>query len=222
MSKTAVNPSPERIELGKRIKILRNMSQLSQESVAEMMSKVRTTLYYWESALTKAIKPDDLKSLLEVMENQVGIQCSYEWLTKGEGSGPQFLHSDPLRQSLPAAGEENLEDSNISKELSLFLKQNPKAIHWVIPDDSMEPLFTKDEVVAGISAYKKDITSLLGMNCIILTKNGNKYVRRLLKGSLPNHYNLVALNPSANSDALLDIEIVSAAAIIWTRKRKPE
>ena len=53
------------------------------------------------------------------------------------------------------------EDTVIEEGLNLFLSKNKYAVHFVVPDDTMEPRFVQGGVVAGIRLHGKHIRELI-------------------------------------------------------------
>jgi hypothetical protein len=50
-------------------------------------------------------------------------------------------------------------------------------------------------------------------------QTGEVLVRKLLAGEKPNHYSLVPINEKHKKDIIKNIQVFSAAYIIWTRKK---
>jgi hypothetical protein len=77
--------------------------------------------------------------------------------------------------------------------------------------------------VAGIIYFGEDIKKLIGMECITQTKTGRLLVRNLQSGPRDISFNLVSTNLAAKAkDAIVyDVEIATAAPILWHRRKQP-
>lgn len=157
------------------------------------------------------------------------IQCSHEWLMYGRGPGPEDINqlemsNKDLLKKLPLKSHsEEGQTARIAEELNGFLQWNKDAIHYVVPDDAMEPRFVAGEIVAGIRRYDKDIEKLIGQDCVVLIEGGDLYLRTIRKGNLPGYYHLAHTNlqTTAPQPFLPDVRLVSAAPVIWTRRKDP-
>ena len=85
----------------------------------------------------------------------------------------------------------------------------------------MEPFFILGEYVAGYRRYQENISTAIGQNCIVQTALGEMLVRHLRKGSAPDFYTLVCLNPLANVEhpVIYNVKLTCVAPVILTRRR---
>src|SRR5207245_565680 len=138
----------------------------------------------------------------------LGIDCSLEWLMHGIGQGPQiderlYLGESSLaiRQTpssydaTPAAENKN---EGIAEEMLLFRQYNKDTLDFVAVDDGMEPIIKKDDYVAGIARYYKDIENLIDKECIVKTADGETLVRIVKKGLTQGFYNLFCYNQNSS------------------------
>ena len=84
----------------------------------------------------------------------------------------------------------------------------------------MEPKFIKGEYVAGIRRYKQSINDLVGLDCIVVTTEGELLVRKIRTSEAPGFYTLSSLNlnTTITHPVLYHVELISAAPIIWARR----
>jgi HTH-type transcriptional regulator, cell division transcriptional repressor len=212
---------------GKRLKSLRMMAGLSRKALEDKYDVSASTMQSWEDAKAGGLTEKGSKRAIEVFR-QEGIRCTVDWLLFGIGLPPQL--SDKLFQQQIQL-QEAIDDrtamvddrTRIVKELLAFRQHNPDAVEFIVPDDGMMPLYHKGDYVAGKRRYNEAITNVVGMDCIIETKENEVLLRRLKLGAKPGSYTLICLNPDANVTefALHDREILSAAPVIWLRRRDP-
>ncbi len=209
---------------GKRLKSLRMMAGLSRKALEDKYDVSASTMQSWEDAKAGGLTEKGAKRAIEVFR-QEGIRCAVDWLLYGIGLPPQL--SDKLFQQhiqLQEALEDRVEiteERAIVNELLAFRQHNPDAVEFIVPDDGMFPIYHKGDYVAGKRRYNETIGNVLGMDCIVETKENEVLLRRLKAGSQPGFYTLICLNPNANviEFALHDREILSAAPVIWLRRR---
>lgn len=224
------NISKERLEQVKRIKQLREMTGLSRRDFSKKAGIPHSSLQYWENPEETEYKItlDAAQRLLIALRN-FGVQCSEEWIQTGEGPSPYIINAIAIERSVLKEKTakldigEGAENKDIEQELNLFLQKNKDAVATIIFDDAMSPRYIIGEVVAGIRVYETEMEKIAGWDCIVLTQDGDIYVRTLMKGSLTDHYNLIPCNPNtaALKAILKDVKLVSAAPIIWTRRKHP-
>lgn len=222
----AVDPRRSRRARGLRLKSIRKSLQLSRKAFSDRFSISTYTVQNWETnkngGLTKARARDVLEWL-----KQAGVECTFAWLIYGVAPAPIF--SDPILGEIsleqPIAHDllvvEDKELRKIAEELNLFRQHYPnKVLDMIVPDDAMEPFYSKGDYVAGIKQTGHEIEKLIEQDCIVLTSENEWLVRQLKKGNSPKHYNLISANPSATSEGLCvdHVEIEMAAAIVWIRK----
>lgn len=215
--------TPERCERARRVKGLRKLTGLSRRKFAKEAGFAYSTLQHWEDP-EDGLPESTAREFLKVLPH-FGIQCSYEWLMHGTGSAPEMLnHLQSFVRQFPEIygkeGQTPVDTLQVGKELLVFMDQSGNSIRLVVPDDAMEPRFIAGELVAGIRKYGQEIQSLIGQDCIVLIQGGDIYLRTILKGSVEGSYHLAPTNPRtyATKPFLYDVELVSAAPIVWARR----
>ncbi len=216
----------ERLARAKRVLLVREMTKLSRREFAKKTGIPHSTMQHWEDGSLHALPEKSVMRLIKA-SSALGVHCSYDWLMFGKGIPPHYIDkvalvsgtTQKLTKKLNLSDE--AQGKQIKEEITLFLRQDKDAVELVVPDDAMEPSFMAGEIVAGIRYYGKEIESLLGMDCIVLIQGGEAYLRRLLKGSMPGYFHLTHTNPNttASKPFFYDVELVSAAPIVWKRKK---
>lgn len=189
-----------------------------------------STIQHWIDVHKNGLPETSLNEFLNCLK-VCGIECSREWMIHGTGPAPKKIdmstlltESDsPSQKRLQKNRNEKMQAQQITTELNTFLKWDKEAISYVISDDAMEPHFIKGDIVAGVRRYGAEIEKLIGQHCIVLIHNHNEfYLRTLHKGNLPGLFHLTASNLKANIDqaaCMLDVKVVSAAPVIWVRRK---
>lgn len=215
---------------GRRLRSLRKMTDLSRKLMAEKYQLSAGTLQGWEDGRYGGLTEKGARKILPALRRE-GIQCNIEWIMHGVGMGPQISDTlymkdeDKPAQHLDvdAIFNANTEEQYIKDELLLFRKHTPEAIDIQIPDNSMEPFYCAGDYVGGSRRFGEDISNLLNRDCIVQTAEGDTLLRRLKKGNDKNHFTLVSLNPntSVTEPTLYNVALMSAAAVVWVRRREP-
>lgn len=211
---------------GKRLKSLRMMAGLSRKALEDKYGLSASTMQSWEDAKAGGLTEKGAKRAIDVFR-QEGIRCAVDWLLYGIGLPPQL--SDKLFQHQTQVDEEGGTDGKVGgseeraivNELLAFRQHNPDAVEFIVADDGMSPFYTKGDYVAGKRRYHNDIEKLVGLDCIIETKENEVILRRLKAGSYNGTFTLICINPSTtvNEYACHDRELLSAAPVIWHRRK---
>lgn len=201
-----------------RVKRLRNLANLSRKEMCDDDDMNVNTLKGWEIARYGGLPLDGAHKIIKRVARE-GVLCTVEWLLYEDGQAPSVnvgQTTAPLTQSIKKQPEEN----NIEEELAFFQKHYPNAIHCKINDDGMSPFCEEGDIVAGIKKTYQEIQTVVGSNCIVQLANGELLCRRVRKGKLENTYNLVCMNSETTLDTpiLAEMELISAAAVVWHRK----
>ena len=198
---------------GGRIKLARNMLGLTRKLLEDRHDISVNTLQSWESD-KNSLTEKGAKKLSEVFV-RLGLLCTEDWLLTGKGQIPILL------QDISALPNEMNEDLCILREIEAFKALNPDPIVVIINDDGMEPIYSIGDFVGGNKKTNQQIEDLIGNNCIIETFQGDTMVRKLLKGSKEQSYNLACINITTNQQPVIpDIKIRFAARIVLHRKKE--
>jgi hypothetical protein len=88
----------------------------------------------------------------------------------------------------------------------------------------MLPHYQLGDYVAGTKRFNEKIKLLVGHDCIVQTTDGQILMRNLQGGPRDDSFNLVPTNlQSKIKNAIIyDVELASAAPIIWHRRKEPQ
>ena len=220
------NPMASPKAKGERLRRIRHLANLSREGFCTDGEINLTTLISWEIGRFGGLSPKGAKRVIARVAKE-GVFCTAEWLLYEIGTGPE-VRSDykKLHQKVEEnfnANSSKEQHDNIIEELMLFRKLNKQAVDYIVEDDGMMPHYQQGDYVAGIKRFDEKVKSLTGLDCIIQTKDGRLIMRKLQPGPHHSTYNLVCTNLQTNiKDAIIyDVELFSAAPIIWHRRRDP-
>jgi HTH-type transcriptional regulator, cell division transcriptional repressor len=208
---------------GKRLRLVRKMSGLTLNELAEKHHLSISTIKYWECAKKQGLSSKGAKRIIAAMQSQ-GVQCSYMWLMHGIGLPPQFLdvRFGNGNKKIPQIDEATFEEEKtIAQEIALFCEKITDAITLTVFDDAMEPVYSVGDGVGGKRFYGEELAKVVGKNCIVETADHQLLCRRVAQGSDANNFNLYCVNPYtiANPPHLYEIKLLSAAPIsrVWKR-----
>jgi HTH-type transcriptional regulator, cell division transcriptional repressor len=209
---------------GKRLKRLRNLANLSRQDLEKTHELNYSTYKGWEIGRAGGLSRKGAKKMIGLVRAE-GVICDINWLLYGIGTGPIIREKFSVHESqaeyqiiTPAK-----EEKQIIAELQFFRQEQNDTIDMIVADNSMEPFYAKGEYIAGIKRYKKHIDSTIGCDCITQTADGQILLRQVRKSKTQGCYTLACLNPQAiiEEPVLYDIELISAAPVIWRRRKNP-
>lgn len=223
---TSDSPKSSREARAKRLTSLRGMTTLTRKDFAEKCGILPGNFQNWEGPRYGGLTENGAKQIIRAVK-ALGIHCSLEWLMHGIDPGPQIteqlyfqdqaLHLREIKKAYSADEELSL----ITEELLLFRKHYPNTMDYTVNDDGMEPTYKIGEYVAGNSRYHQQIENLVGLDCIVKTMDGEIFLRHVKKGREDGRYTLVCINSktSVEKPILYDVELFSAAPVIWIRRK---
>ncbi|MBY0292589.1 MAG: hypothetical protein K2W92_04800 [Alphaproteobacteria bacterium] len=209
-----------RKKAAERIKIVRSMAGYAERKAFCLRFKFPlATLEAWE----RGKNPLTLKGAMRLIDvlSEVGIYCSEEWLRLGTGISPRPFEeiSEGVHTNFSLTINSLEKNLKIAKEISTFITLNEGAAVTIVRDDAMLPFYEKGDYVGGIKRLGPSLKEAINKRCIIEFANGQTAVRQLYKGKNSLNYNISAINLSTKKIPINehDIDIISAAPIIWHR-----
>lgn len=206
---------------GKRLRQLRQMSGLSRQAIEDKYRINAKTMQSWESGNAGGLTPKGAMRVVYAMAEE-GIHVTKEWLLYGAGIGPQWLNLDSS-----VTNQANIQpldfdqETAIRQELLAFRQHNINPIDMRVMDDGMEPHYMIGDYIGGKQRFDNNIANCINRDCIVETSKGELLFRRLKIGSKPNLYTLFCINTNTtvHEPVLHDVELKSAAPVIWQRRR---
>ncbi len=210
---------------GRRLKSLRKMADLSRKAMTVKHEISASTIQAWEEGKSGGLTTKGAQRVIAALKDE-GVFCTLEWLLHGEGQSPYVTQKAFLgARETPSEflNTVTLSDADIiAKELNVFRTLNDDVLDMLVYDDGMCPHYQPGDTVGGKRFQDENINDLIGRDCIIEIKTGEVLCRRLRKGKKPDHYDLQCayLETTVSEPFRYDVEILSAAPIIWHRKPK--
>jgi len=203
---------------GQRLKYIRSLLRVSRAYIQEKYELPEVTLKSWENGTTKLTK-SGVKRCIEIYRGE-GVIVSEDWILEGVGMDPKMAISVGHYFAMPTNKQLSVEDDEISmlRDANLFKESHPNSIIMIVSNDDMRPFYRPGDYIGGKMRYGDDVISATNKDCIIYTKNGERFFRRLIKNS-SGGYNLVCLNPNEETSepVLFNVDINGAAPVIWHR-----
>lgn len=212
---------------GDRLRRARILAGISTRREFEKKYQISAnTLQGWEQGKNPLSKKG-AKRVIEALKSE-GLICSMEWLMDGIGMPPRpFEMINPnlsaqsdLRQAL--SDIDLSEETAIYQELQTFKTHNPNPIIITVSDDSMEPHYRTSDYVAGTRLCTPEaIAPYYGQACIVELSDHTIIARHIHPGKKPGTYTLSCTNHQSSAATLniFDAEIISAAPILWHRRK---
>lgn len=85
-----------------------------------------------------------------------------------------------------------------------------------IRGDSMYPAYRNGDFLVCTKHEGPHLDNLVGLDCAILTRDGQGYVKKLLRGAKKNRYNLKSYNLAYED--IIDVEVAWAAPVQWIKR----
>jgi transcriptional regulator with XRE-family HTH domain len=209
---------------GKRLKTVRMMAGMTRKNMEQRYQISASTIQSWEAAKAGGLTERGAHRVIPILR-QEGIYCTTDWLLYGIGNPPQPTHLDN-RLPPPETTDNPLipEDKAIIQELLTFRELNAGVIDVMVNDDGMSPYYCSGDYVAGRRRKGEEINKLINQDCIVETINNEVLLRRIKNGSRLGAFTLICMNPdtSVSQPTLYDLELISAAPVIWHRRRDPK
>lgn len=208
-----INPEQnqqDKLARAERLKRIRLMAGLSRREICAEGSGLHPDTYKgWETARFGGLTERGAEKVIaRIFENSV--VASVEWLLYGIGVQP-FENLSDINICKTMLSDQ---DRQIAKELLVF-KEQKNTVDLMLQDETMAPLYSKDDIVAGIKVMA--VENAIGLDCIIQTESGEIVFRKLHAGRQEGVYTLLAHQSEA--PILADVKILMAAPVIWWRRK---
>ena len=212
---------------GERLRRIRHLANLSREEFCSDGDINLATLISWEVGRFGGLSSKGAARVIARVAKE-GVFCSPEWLLYEVGTGPEVRADFKKLHQLAGEAESDTtnnttssENEKIIEELILFRKLNKNAIDFIIEDDAMFPHYRVGDYVAGTKRFGEKIKSLVTWDCIVQTNDGRIMMRNLQAGPRIKSFNLIPTNlhTKVKDSIIYDVEIVTAAPIIWHRRK---
>lgn len=208
---------------GERLKYIRtDLLKMSRSDIYKKYGLSQDTLAAWENEKIK-ISEKGIDRCIKIYNSEKLI-VSREWVLIGEGLPPNFSFDlNRYFNTLQTNETETKIDDNflLVKEIEFFRSLSPNSITSLVSSEDMLPAFSRGDYVGGRFRYGREISDCIGKNCIIKTKGGSLFIRRLASSPSGKGYNLVCLNPKWDGNpepVLFNVDVESVAPIIWHRR----
>jgi len=138
----------------------------------------------------------------------------------GVSVGQLIVGDQPDFQSIPiigrvAAGEGWNAVNDRLGEIELRV-EGGEPVALEVSGDSMKPVYRNGDLLIGAKCAGTTADNLIGLDCIVLTEDGDKYVKFLARGSVRGKFHLRSYNPAQKD--VENVKLAWAAPIIWVRR----
>lgn len=196
---------------------LRKYTGLSRQDFAVKYEKfgiTRSALENWEIARWNGLTERGAERLEQAFREE-GFPVTKQWLLYGNIDEDIFSRTVRFKQEL-------LPQEAVIEELRFFHELNSNSVDTVITDDGMAPWLVPGDYVAGKRFIGSEIDSIVNLPCILQLQSGQILVRILKKGRELRSYDLISCNKylEQSEELLENVELISAAPILWVRKIK--
>lgn len=198
----------------RRLLALRGLAGLSRDLLHKRYGIAKATVQNWESARAGGLTRKGAQRILKVYHAE-GVICSFDWLMHGVGSGPELVHQLQSVSNSDIPGKASM--LGLAHDIAFLRSLYDHVVDMPLDDCSMQPAYPQSAHVAGISYFRDQIQLAVGHDCIIHAVSHPPMFRRLLPSDQVDHYHLVPLNLSGDFTIITNVEVLSAAPVLWVR-----
>lgn len=187
-------------EIGKRIKLARQMAGLTRKQFAEKYQLNLYTLESWERGQNSvSVKMLDV---FEKIFRDEGINITKDWILNGNTLEPFVDYSTNTlnTQDITSLAQDInylKNDVHYLKEIKFFQESSINSLVTIILDEALSPYFNKGDYVGGISNIEMPLKAYIGKLCIIKIDT-NKMITRKIVGFKNNQtVNVCSINHKA-------------------------
>ena len=210
-----------------RLKILRKMSGLTCKDFTDKYNISFSNFQNWEGPRFGGLTEKGAKKILDICKLE-GVEATLQWLMHGIEPGPTItenLYTTDKQLKTYAEASFLTENHMITSELALF-EHNCKGqiLSLVVTYNTMAPIYKIDDLLAGKRFFGKEIVNFLGSDCIIELQDNILVAGTLTSGSSEDLFTIIHNNQDSgkNDPALQNITILSAAPILFIRRKTPK
>lgn len=117
---------------------------------------------------------------------------------------------------IASAGEGWSTDHHGGHEPILFDITSADALAIEIRGDSMSPVYRDGDFLVCSKYHGKHPDNLIGLDCAVMTKAGDGYIKILKRGTMRGRFNLKSYNPVF--DDIENVEIEWLAPVQWIKR----
>ncbi|MGD9152295.1 MAG: S24/S26 family peptidase [Gammaproteobacteria bacterium] len=206
-----------------RLRRIRSLANMERPEFVKRYGVNWNTYKDWEIAKRNSIPKKRAYELAEKLKVD-GIIVDAEWLLFGIGNEPYRVAADRIKmleQNTESFDTALNEEKQIEEELAVFMSGNHNTISFEVSDETMLPFYAKGDIVAGIKYAEEDFEKLIGKICIVQIANNQLFLRKLQNGKKKRQYTLLIINPNfSDENNIYNTEIISAAPVLWSRRRQ--
>lgn len=136
-----------------------------------------------------------------------------EYVLHGDGAVAQRV---PIIGAVAGAVESWIPIDDERSEIELTVGGGGAPIALEVRGDSMRPAYRPGDIIIASRATSGSFQRLLGLDCVVLTKSGERYVKFLIKGGMRHRFNLRSY--ATGFDDIENVELEWAAPIMWVRR----
>ncbi len=134
-----------------------------------------------------------------------------------------FLYGDnfdaqvqiPVRGAVCAGEGWDQVDDEPGRSIEFALEEG-RSFGIEVRGNSMSPVYRHGDYLVCVENIGRNIDNLVGLDCAVLTEDGQGYVKILKRGTRPGRYNLKSYNPLF--DDIENVQLKWAAPIIWVKR----
>jgi len=182
-----------KIDRGERLRILRSLLGLTLVEFAALCSVSEKTVRKWEKGMAYGLTAKRAQEILASVP-QTKVIWNLEWLLEGIGDPPRYMSKSSKSLSSQRTPDGLAPNEYMSTEIEQYSQNVKNAIVMRLIDDGMEPIFNRNDYVAGIKYQGAHIQSLHDKICIVSTEQYGILVRKIRFDQHHNSYTLLTIN----------------------------
>lgn len=195
-----------------RLKRVRRMAGYSRDEFAKAAGVHPSSVSFWENVTHKGLSEAGARKAVAAVA-KAGVICTSHWLMRGTGTPPYITGFSPA--TAPASDSSLPILQSYFDEIEIF-KSKPQAVVLEVPDNSMEPFFTKGDTVGGFWQTIKQI-ALSPVTIYIVEYNQRLVLKKISTAAKKGFYQLsaICLSPQAVTPfEITDVSLEKVAPVV--------
>jgi hypothetical protein len=132
-----------------------------------------------------------------------------------EGQAPEFQRIVVVGEATAGENWVPYESGKGRADVELRI-DGGEAVGVTIQGDALSPAYRDGDVLIGAKSLGKNVDNLIGLDCIVMTEDGRRYIRILQRGAKHGTFDLRSIIVSKRD--VEGVRVAWAAPITWIRR----
>jgi transcriptional regulator with XRE-family HTH domain len=149
---------------------------------------------------------------LALVAEQLGVTVGYIL----DGEAPIFQTVHVIGQAEAAETWVPFGDGSAAKAGIELRLDGGEAVAIEIHGDMLAPAYRNRDIVIGAKSIGRNVDNLIGLDCIVMTEDGRRYIRILQRGRAPGTFSLRSI--IVGKADIESVRVAWAAPVTWIKR----